>query len=456
LTQTNGTEGSLSKLYFYAQRGTQFGLCNGHLFWPSGTFSLDPTARQFSRLPGAMPILADASPSGPYSPPQPDGDGGNTNLDSIPGGYAVSKNVLSVGAVNNQNVRATFSSAGPTDDGRIKPDVVAIGEDVLVSSTSNGNTFAYNSGTSFAAPSVAGGVALLAELREKRGTLLEALRASTYRALVIHSATDLGIAGPDYQYGFGAFNLAAAAGPIQQDNYTSRPFIKELTITNGSYSDFNIKATGGQPVRITIAWSDPAGIAQPSGVIDPAGSRLRNNIDLRVYRTVGGVPVAFLPWRLNPASPLTPATTGPNDIDNVEQVIVNPMPALTPGEVLRVTVAPKAGTTLFNGLGQTVSAIFSGNQVLPSNFSSGSFTITSVGSPSWNIDATWNSNPGSFYRLQWRTVDYYGNKGSWQSGVVLNAVKSVTSYTEYDVDAGSEDFTLEARIIEVAPNPFND
>ncbi|MCK5520680.1 MAG: S8 family peptidase, partial [Candidatus Marinimicrobia bacterium] len=70
--------------------------------------------------------------------------------------------VITVGSVNEMRVLSAFSSRGPTADGRIKPDVVAQGEDVYMINTDN--TIRTGSGTSFATPLVACGVALLKEI----------------------------------------------------------------------------------------------------------------------------------------------------------------------------------------------------------------------------------------------------------------------------------------------------
>ena len=69
--------------------------------------------------------------------------------------------VLTVGAVDRFGLRSYFSSVGPTADGRIKPDIAAMGSYVYVASQLNTDEFAYHSGTSFSCPLAAGGAALL-------------------------------------------------------------------------------------------------------------------------------------------------------------------------------------------------------------------------------------------------------------------------------------------------------
>ncbi len=99
---------------------------------------------------------------------------------------------------------AASSSRGPTADGRIKPDVVAPGEGVVVADLRGGD-YMRSSGTSFAAPLVSGICALLLQAHPEwdAAQVLEALRST---------ALDLGEAGPDTIYGWGQVDALAASG----------------------------------------------------------------------------------------------------------------------------------------------------------------------------------------------------------------------------------------------------
>ena len=138
---------------------------------------------------------------------------------------STAKNILAVGAVNDavsdgvRDVsRATmtaFSGWGPTDDGRIKPDVVSNGSGLYSAIASSDSSYASYSGTSMAAPGAAGAAVLLAELySELSGG--DVMRASTLKGLIIHTADDLGNNGPDYRFGWGLINAHAAAEHIKK------------------------------------------------------------------------------------------------------------------------------------------------------------------------------------------------------------------------------------------------
>ncbi|MFN4286119.1 MAG: S8 family peptidase [Lacibacter sp.] len=113
--------------------------------------------------------------------------------------------VLSVGAVNASGVIAPFSSYGPTADGRIKPDAVALGWGTAAGTTTG--TVAFVSGTSFAAPVLAGIAACLWQLFPENNNVavLQALRKAGNR-----------YATPDAQYGFGLPDMRAAMAILLQ------------------------------------------------------------------------------------------------------------------------------------------------------------------------------------------------------------------------------------------------
>ncbi|WP_457566573.1 S8 family serine peptidase [Caldithrix abyssi] len=111
------------------------------------------------------------------------------------------KKVLAIAAVDRFGLRASFSSVGPTADGRIKPDLAAMGLYVYVASKSHADQFVYASGTSFSCPLAAGGAALLLQAYPQTTPELMA------RAL---KETASQAAFPDKFLGWGVINLEKA------------------------------------------------------------------------------------------------------------------------------------------------------------------------------------------------------------------------------------------------------
>ncbi|NLE60131.1 MAG: S8 family serine peptidase [Planctomycetes bacterium] len=252
------------------------------------------------------------------------------------GGYdtlatpSTAKNVMVVGAVSDavyggqrQLALATmtpFTSWGPTDDGRIKPDLVTSGM-TLYSCTAIGDaSYASYSGTSMATAVVSGSAALLVEYY---GRLFpgQHMRSDMLRGLMIHTADDLEAAGPDYQTGWGLLNVEAAAEQLllhQRAPATQRVVSGLLNPTQPSAS-YSCVSDGTRTLKVTLCWTDPPGPAQTG--LDNTSPCLVNDLDLRVVAP-DGVTV-HMPYILDPASPASPAVTGDNARDNVEQTLVS-------------------------------------------------------------------------------------------------------------------------------------
>jgi hypothetical protein len=270
-----------------------------------------------------------------------------------------------------------YSSWGPTDDGRIKPDIVACGYSGWI--PKEGNDTEYHEygennglaiGTSYAAPSACGSLALLQELHQNLyGTNSIPLWASTYKGLIIHTADEAGDApGPDYRFGWGLMNAHSAADLMSKDaQWNSNPFIKEFVLPDGKCAVLAVQVASNQTFKVTGCWSDPF------------GASLVNDIDLRIINPNG---TTNFPWVLNPISePIDhrgdPADTGDNTIDNVEQV------EITNTVAGAYTVLIEHKGTLQNG-GQEVSLILSG--LIPENIEPGfDFTFTTNGFPRLKI-----------------------------------------------------------------------
>ena len=266
----------------------------------------------------------------------PGGDGNfGSGFDSLPPAQ-VAKNNLVVGAVddisndpfNNSHVTiANFSSFGPTDDGRIKPDVVANGINLSSPEDLSDTDFGIKSGTSMAAPNVTGTSALLYQHYDNLFNITP--RSATMKGLLIHTAFDAGNTGPDYSFGWGLVDGEAAANFLSEArllNNVNDPIpqtdslILEGTYT-GSLLNINLKlADDNEPIKVTLVWTDPAGTPHGSG-LDESNRVLVNDLDLSITGPDGTI---FRPWTLDGSNPQAPAVrTQRNELDNVEQVLID-------------------------------------------------------------------------------------------------------------------------------------
>ena len=136
---------------------------------------------------------------------------------AVGNGYAIAPadadSVISVGAVNNLGEIASFSTRGPTFDGRIKPEVCAQGVNVWAVSGNNSSDFIniYN-GTSASTPLIAGATALLLQA-------LPTLSPMEIREAVLMTASMSD--NPNNTYGWGIMDAAAALDYWATSNTTN-------------------------------------------------------------------------------------------------------------------------------------------------------------------------------------------------------------------------------------------
>ena len=280
-------------------------------------------------------------------------DGGTTGYDCI-SHRAIGKNILSVGAVSSSGVLANFSSWGPTDDGRVKPDVVAKGLSVFSSNATANDGYSLMGGTSMSGPMVSGSIGILMEHQENLHPG-HRLLASTIKALVIHAADDMisGAPGPDYRFGWGMMNTRKSADIMTANASSDGAIILESTLTDGESISFDLVATGDEPLRATIVWTDvPGEILPPS--LNPTDLALVNDLDIRL---IDGNANEFFPYILDPASPSQVATTGDNFRDNIEMIHIESVNA---NEDFTLTISHK--NNLVSG-GQNFSLIISGANI---------------------------------------------------------------------------------------------
>ncbi|MEI9913285.1 MAG: fibronectin type III domain-containing protein, partial [Bacteroidota bacterium] len=133
------------------------------------------------------------------------------------------------------------------------------------------------------------------------------------KALICNGGRDLGNAGPDYTYGFGWLNLLRSVDMLENNRY----IISSVANSGSNTHNINVPANTAQ-LKVMLYWHDPAAAAL-------ASQSLINDVDLEVRDPSNTL---FLPYILDtvPANVNTPATTGADHINNIEQVVItNPV-----------------------------------------------------------------------------------------------------------------------------------
>ncbi|MEQ1675808.1 MAG: S8 family serine peptidase [Chitinophagaceae bacterium] len=332
---------------------------------------------------------------------------------TLTGTGKVAKNNIVVAALTGADAMTSYSSFGPSNDGRVKPDISAVG-DAVFSTYTPLNSYNTISGTSMATPGIAGTVTLLAQRYKQLNS--NALPPSMLiKNIVLNTARDLGNAGPDYRFGYGRVDALKAVRIMEETRYILN------NIATAATNDITVTVPAGAArLRVMLTWNDPAGAAN-------ASVPLVNNLDLRVVEGAN----TYLPWILNPNSPTSAATQADDNISNVEQVTVD---------------NPAAGTYTLRVIGEAVPT--GPNQA---------YALT------WEIEQPFievtypngdeNLNPGGAQAITWdnagvtgnQTVEYSINNGaSWN--VISTTVPSGTTRFSWTVPAGTNTSTALVRV----------
>ncbi len=311
------------------------------------------------------------------------------------GVYGCGKNLITVGALASGNSEMTdFSSWGPTDDGRIKPDVCGPG--CSLRSCAVGGGYWNACGTSMSTPATAGTIALMLEALHTSGLPLTTVLPSTIKGILINTAVDLGLSGlpngPDYAFGHGKVDGVAAVDKI----VIGDPSYLENIIATGTTHQYDLTVPGGAgKLKVTLVWDDPGGV----GI---AGKDLINDLDLELVDPFSS---EYKPWVLNPALPSAAATTGIDRTNNVETVeIASPTPGLWKARVsgFNVPSGPQNYSLVFTP--DSIStpgnlaalAVFDQSDVTkdPGDSAAVSFWVTNVGANSEVVDISISDNVG--------------------------------------------------------------
>ncbi len=236
-------------------------------------------------------------------------------------GFTLAKNGLTVAGANtkidrNGNLKeadvSAYSSFGPVDDGRIKPDLAGNGSSILSTSSTNDTSYNVSSGTSMAAPGVTGSLLLLQQYNEQLyGSYL---KAATLKGLALHTADDIAKKGPDYKMGWGVINAKTAAEVLLNKEFSTH--ISEDTLAEGDTFTMTVEANGSETLMASISWTDPESEFLNRGILNDKTAALVNDLDIRISQDGK----TFFPWKLNPAQAGAPATQGDNLVDPFERV----------------------------------------------------------------------------------------------------------------------------------------
>ncbi|MCB0451463.1 MAG: S8 family serine peptidase [Aequorivita sp.] len=319
-------------------------------------------------------------------------------------GHATAKNNLVVAngqdaTINpdgslNSVTRNAGSSEGPTDDYRIKPDIMGNGTSLYSTLETSDSAYGNLTGTSMASPNVAGTLLLLQEHYVNLHSSF--MRAATLKGLALHTADDVAPAGPDAQTGWGLMNAKKAAETLTTAAASSgSAIVEELTLAQGQTYQITVQANGVDPLMASISWTDLAGtVNNGTNSNTPA---LVNDLDIRLSNGT-----TFTPWRLNAVNS---NTKGDNTVDPFERVDINGASG-----TYTLTVTHK-GT--LSGGSQNFSLIVTGVVVAPSpligfaqptgseientdcDYTDVNVVLNIAQAPSQNADVTFSINGGT-------------------------------------------------------------
>jgi hypothetical protein len=214
---------------------------------------------------------------------------------NLTGQFKLSKNTIAVGNTNTLGELASLSSRGPAHDGRIKPEIVAHGDQ----------------GSSEAAAIVSGTSLLLQQVyRDNNGGVLP--NSSLIKAVLVNSADDNGRPQVDYEYGFGSVDALGSIRTLSDERY----FVDQ--VGENEVKTFNINVPpNSRELKVTLVWTDKE--AEPGAV-----KALINDLDLEVLHVASNT--LYAPWSLSTFAHVDSlkknAMRRPDHLNTIEQVTV--------------------------------------------------------------------------------------------------------------------------------------
>ncbi len=174
--------------------------------------------------------------------------GAGAGWGNVTGGHKHSKNSIAVANLTHLDALNSSSSRGPAHDGRLKPEISAVGTNVY--STTNPDNYVNKTGTSMSCPAIAG---IFGQLYNAYNVYHGNNNppSALIKAIMLNTADDLGNPGPDFRFGYGRVNALKAIKAIEQVNYFSG------SLSNGGLSTHTINVPPGvKKMKVMTYWHD--------------------------------------------------------------------------------------------------------------------------------------------------------------------------------------------------------
>jgi hypothetical protein len=314
---------------------------------------------------------------------------------NITGNFKMAKNIITVGAIDNKGNIAAESSAGPLYDGRVAPQLIALGPN----------------GTSDAAAVVSGTIAVMQQVYADSNSL-NLPPASLIKAILFNTAEDISRTGIDYKTGFGLLNSYAAIKSVQQREYDGSSLAQGQQWTK----TISVPPLAAQ-LKVTLAWTDSAASVNNN-------KALTNDLDLEVMELNTGI--VYRPWVLS-------------TVGNVDSLIKQPTrkkDSLNTAEQVSISLAA-AGNYQVKVIGTTVL-----NSSLPFNVSWHVDTLNTFmfTSPQHTSDVNRDEDPNLDIRWKTFVADTnqtgnlyisYNNGTGWQ--LLKSSLKIYANYYQWPI-----------------------
>lgn len=224
-----------------------------------------------------------------------------TNYANLTGNFKMAKNVITVGAIDDKGNISPLSSAGPLYDGRLAPQLIALGP----------------GGTSDAAAIVSGTVTVMQQVyADSNNNTIPP--ASLIKSVLFNTADDIYRSGIDFKTGYGLLSSYEAVKAIIHKKYDG------ASIGNGQVWEKNISITNAGLLKITLAWTDSVSSLNNN-------KALINDLDLEMEEIGSGI--IYKPWVLSVAA----------NVDSLEKLPVRKRDSLNTAEQISLWLPADGG-----------------------------------------------------------------------------------------------------------------